>query len=295
MIGFLHRREFSALLAAVLLSFCGIGLARSDTEQAPAYRAVRLAGTGTLDKLKREWGAEGLTLLQKVNRRDLRHMSKGVALQVPEQARELLDFSPFPNSVAALTDLKKAILVSLRIQAFAAYEEGKQVYWGPVCTGTLKQATPAGLYHTNWKARRKVSTINRSWVMPWYFNLHSSMGIAFHQYALPGKPSSYGCIRLLKQDAVWIYRWADPGEPDGGSWAIPKKYGTPVVIFGHYDYDQDPPWIRLAEDPAAADVDPAELNDALQRYDWALRTRNLGVSQAGGTAGPEMETPQVVE
>jgi lipoprotein-anchoring transpeptidase ErfK/SrfK len=279
-IGFLQRRDLPALLVAVFLPLFGVVKAGGGTVPAPAYRELRLAGSSTLNKLKRELGGDGLTLLQKVNRRDLRHMGKGVVLQVPERGVDLLAFSPFPVSVAALNDLKKAILVSLRVQAFAAYENGRQVYWGPVCTGTLKQATPAGLYHANWKARRKVSTINRSWVMPWYVNLHSSMGIAFHQYALPGKPSSYGCIRLLKQDAIWIYGWADPGEPDGGSWAVPKKYGTPVVVFGHYDYDRDPPWIRLAEEPAVADVNRAELSDALARYEWALRTRNLGPSKA---------------
>jgi hypothetical protein len=131
--------------------------------------------------------------------------------------------------------------------------------------------------------------------MPWYFNLHTSMGIAFHQYALPGKPSSYGCIRLLKEDAVWIYQWAEPGEPSGGSWAVPKVYGTPVVVFGEYDYDQDPPWTRLAEDPAAADVDRGELDEVLARYEWALESRNNILSHRGSSSSGGKEADLVVK
>ena len=187
----------ASLLSVVVLLCSGALCAEGGTGNGIEYRAIRIANSAGLDRLEKEMGSGGAAILQKVNRRDRGHMGKGVVLQVPVEVREVADYSPFPPTVEALRGLEKSILVSLRVQAFAAYELGNLVHWGPVCTGTRKQATPAGLYHTNWKARRKVSTINSSWVMPWYFNLHSSMGIAFHQYALPGKPSSYGCIRLL--------------------------------------------------------------------------------------------------
>ena len=45
-----------------------------------------------------------------------------------------------------------------RVQAFAAYDSGALVRWGPTSTGRREMPTPARLFHTNWKARQRTST-----------------------------------------------------------------------------------------------------------------------------------------
>ncbi len=200
-------------------------------------------------------------------------MRRNVELAVPEAPFDFGRYSPFPLTMTELADIPKAVLVSLRVQVFAAYEKGRLVRWGPVSTGARRHPTPAGLYHTNWRSRRKVSTINSHWIMPWYFNLHTSMGVAFHQYAVPGRPQSYGCIRLLGEDARWIYSWADEWIPPAGSGRIPRAFGTAVVVFGGYDYGEDPPWRNLVLDPSSGDVDTDILREALRRYRVVLRER----------------------
>jgi hypothetical protein len=251
----------------------------------PTYRSEEISGSRDLERLRAELGAEGETLLQKINRRDLQHMRRGVVLQVPHQVLPLPAYSPFPEDIGQLGEIPKAVLVSLRVQAFAAYEHGRQVAWGPVSAGTRRQPTPPNLYHTNWRSPRRVSTINSSWIMRWYYNLHTSMGIAFHEYAMPGFPASYGCIRLLRTDARWLYDWADPWIPSENQ-RLPRAFGTPVVVFGDYDYESDPPWVRLADEPTAANVGESELRDALNRYLWAIeertRLRFSDIPPAGG-------------
>ena len=107
--------------------------------------------------------------------------------------------------------------------------------------------------------------MNPAWILPWAFNLDNIGGIAFHQYDLPGFPASHGCVRLLNQDAQWIYGWAD-------TWILSKQdnsvvaYGTPVIIFGDYSYGKEAPWKRLASDPGAASVTRTIAELALSKH-----------------------------
>ena len=243
-----------------------------DPVTRPTCRAVKITGSKQVRQLAVDLGVEGIELIERINRRDQRHFKKNGVLQVPDVVRDALDFSPFPSGIVQIEAVPKLVVVSLRVQAFAAYEYGKLIRWGPVSSGTQKQATPANLYYTNWKERRKTSTINSSWIMNWYFNLHSSMGVAFHQYDMPGSPASYGCIRLLSSDAKWVYDWADEwGLPLIG--AAPTQYGTPVIVFGEFAYGKPPPWEALSSDPAACDLKSSELSAVLERYLWVIVER----------------------
>jgi hypothetical protein len=81
--------------------------------------------------------------------------------------------------------------------------------------------------------------------MEWYFNFESRRGLAFHQYALPGRPASHGCVRLLKRDATWLYKWGESWRltPDGKEVV---QHGTPVYIVGEYGYEGPKPWLDAA-------------------------------------------------
>jgi lipoprotein-anchoring transpeptidase ErfK/SrfK len=246
------------------------------TTPAPvAYRSVVIKGgegRKFLSQLKSEIGEEKMAFLLKLNRLDAQHLRAGVTLVIPEQLDELTTFSPFPRRLETVREIPKLILVSLRVQAFGAYEFGNLAHWGPTSSGKKATPTPAGLYHTNWKSKATRSSINADWLLPWYFNLDNQRGISFHQYDLPGYPASHGCLRLLADDAAWIYGWAD-------QWALStdqrrvEAYGTPVIVFGKYDYGKQAPWKHLATDYSAANVTGSELMEAIQRDLPTIRER----------------------
>jgi lipoprotein-anchoring transpeptidase ErfK/SrfK len=231
-----------------------------------AYRSIAIKGVEGrkyLSQLRSEIGAEKMAALLKLNRLDAQHLRAGVTLLIPEQVDELINLSPFPHRVETINEIPKMILVSRRVQAFGAYEFGRLVHWGPTSTGKKATPTPAGLYHTNWKSKATRSTVNKDWLLPWYFNLDNKQGISFHQYDLPGYPASHGCVRLLADDAAWIYGWADQWTLSADRRRV-DAYGTPVIIFGEYDYGKQAPWKNLVTDYAAASVTGSELEEAIR-------------------------------
>jgi len=230
-----------------------------------AYRSIVIKGEEGrkyLSQLRSEIGEEKMAALLKLNRLDAQHLRAGVTLVIPEQVDELSAFSPFPNRVETVRDIPKLILVSLRVQAFGAYEFGNLVRWGPTSSGKKASPTPAGVYHTNWKSKATRSSINDEWLLPWYFNLDNQRGISFHQYDLPGYPASHGCVRLLDDDAAWIYGWADQWTLSADRSHV-EADGTPVIVFGKYDYGKEAPWKHLATDYRAASLTESELKEAL--------------------------------
>lgn len=191
----------------------------------------------------------------KINRIDLSSLKAGSVLVIPntDDAVDEIDFSPFSRSITSLSSIPKILLVSQEIQAFAAYEYGSLVRWGPVSSGKKSTPTPSKLYFMNWKAKRAISTIEDSWVLPWNFNLDNFAGISIHQYQLPGYPASHSCVRLLEADAMWMYDW-------GEQWILTddeqstKAKGTPVLLFDEYNFAQKGPWTQLAENSHITDV-----------------------------------------
>ena len=79
-------------------------------------------------------------------------------------------------------------------------------------------------------------------------------------------------MRLLEPDAIWIFNWAE-------SWVLADNgrrvevYGTPVLIFGDYDFGQPAPWTRLVENPAATEVTLEEIRTAFEPHRQTLAER----------------------
>jgi lipoprotein-anchoring transpeptidase ErfK/SrfK len=188
-----------------------------------------------------------IAILEKLNRSDARNLGRLEQLVVPSRwdAAEL-DYSPLPQRVTALASYPKAIVVDQVHQIFGAFEDGQLVRWGPVSSGRRTNPTPSGLFHLNWKSRGRHSTVNPAWYMEWYFNFHNRRGLALHKYALPGRPASHACIRLLERDARWIYEWGDGWTLDARERVI--ENGTPLWIIGDFDFDAPSPWLD-ARDP----------------------------------------------
>jgi hypothetical protein len=82
--------------------------------------------------------------------------------------------------------------------------------------------------------------------MPWYFNFSSGLGLALHQYTLPGRPASHGCVRLLAVDAKWLYGWGDGWTLDEDRQVI--RDGTLVVLVGKYNFTSSRPWLHPQRD-----------------------------------------------
>jgi len=244
----------------------GAGPAAATRATWTAERSFRRTSLEAWGRYAALTSAERLTIL-KINRVDQRHAGRRPLL-VPDVLGDELSYSPLPPRLEELAAVPRFVLVSRRVQAFGAYEHGVLVRWGPTSTGKATTPTDAGLFFTNWKSRKTISTDDPSWVLEWYVNFISEKGVAFHQYELPGRPLSHGCVRLLAEDAQWLYRWSD-------AWSLDRRHrvverGTPVLVAGEYDYGGPAPWLRLAEDPGADRLHPDEVRAALQPHIGAL-------------------------
>lgn len=198
-------------------------------------------------------------IIYAINRISSSRIGAGRVLVIPDTlSGQILDYSPYPDSLKAFDTLPKLVLISRRIQAFALYENGHLTRWGPVSSGKKSTPTPAGLFHTNFKAKIKISSENSEWIMPWYFNFYARRGIAMHQFYLPGYPASHACVRMQEKDAKWIFDWAEQWRVSGKTGAV-TKVGTPVIIFGDYDFTKPVPWINLPGDRLSTRLTESEF------------------------------------
>ena len=158
-----------------------------------------------------------------------------------------------------LKDVKKMVFFSYPIQAYALYENGELIKWGPTSMGKKSAQTKRGLMFANWKKELAISTVDSEWKLPYNFNIHNTMGIGWHEYDLPGFPASHSCLRLLRDDAKFMYDWADQWILNKGGASV-KANGTPVIVFGDYAWGGKKPWKNLSADPKSNDIPAEELN-----------------------------------
>jgi len=227
-----------------------------------AYSRTVVKTARAIAALHDSLGVEAWMAVLAVNRVDSTHVRAGDTLIVPS-VLDRAALSPFPMTFEAVRDTAQWILVSQRVQAFGVYDHGRLVRWGPVSTGRKETPTPIGLYHTNWKDEHRLSTDDSTWVLKWYLNLHNFRGVSFHEFELPGRPASHSCVRLLEEDARWLYGWASSWQLGPDRRTILRN-GTPVVVFGEWRYGRRAPWKRLPEDPHLTRITDAEMADALR-------------------------------
>jgi hypothetical protein len=203
----------------------------------------------TAEDLAKRFVPVQLDILEMLNRRDREHLIRPdpptPGLVVPSQwVDDPLAYSPFPAFWPGVEGQPKFLVVHQPAQAFAAYEQGHLVRWGPVSSGRKETPTPSGLFNLTWRARSRRSTDNQDWLLEWYFNFVNERGVSFHLFDLPGYPASHACVRLLRRDAEWLYRWGEQWILDDSRRHVVTA-GTPVLILGVYRYDAPPPWVSI--------------------------------------------------
>ncbi|WP_163409675.1 L,D-transpeptidase [Flavobacterium ajazii] len=220
----------------------------------------------TKDWLKtNETDSSKLDIVYALNRTDKTNFKKLDSIVIPKDfSGDLVYYLPFPLHVKALEEVSKIIIFSYPTQTFAAYENGELVRTGPTNMGRKADPTPTGLFFTNWKAEKTTSTFNDEWELKWNFNIENKKGVGFHQYELPGYPASHSCLRLLEKDAKYLYKFAD-------EWILKDKEnvkvkGTPVIVFGSYDFDGPKPWLQLPTNPTTLNISEAEIEKQTKLY-----------------------------
>lgn len=208
---------------------------------------------------------KALDLVLALNRVDAVNLKKLDSIVVPTDfSGDLEYYMPFPLAVATLNEVSKIILFSYATQAFATYEYGVLTHTGPTSLGREKDKTPTGLFFTNWKAEETISTFNDEWKLKWNFNIENKQGIGFHEYELPGYPASHSCLRLLEKDAKMLYEFADQWELKSAEKVRLK--GTPVIVFGSYDFKNPKIWNTLPQDAKALSISEAALETTISTY-----------------------------
>jgi len=199
-----------------------------------------------------------------LNRLDSKNKWNSDTLVVPAKIdTTLMSYSPFPMQLDILSGVKKFVIFSYPIQAYGVYSNGSLVKWGPTSMGKKAAQTTRGLTFANWKKKLSISTVSTEWKLPYNFNIHNTGGIGWHQYDLPGYPASHSCLRLLMKDAQWLYSYADTWILNPGG-ATTKAKGTPVMVFGDYNWGGRKPWRKLLEDPNANNISVEEMTKLLE-------------------------------
>lgn len=209
--------------------------------------------------------AEQRYIIYALNRIDAANSKRPDSLIIPDTLLpDIMAYSPFPAQVPFLKDIKKFVVFSYPIQAFAAYENGTLVHWGPTNMGKKATPTPTGLFFSNWKAKETISTVDDEWKLKWNFNISNHGGVGWHQYAMPGYPASHSCLRMLEADAMYMYSWADQWILKGSD--VMLAHGTPTVVYGAYPFGQPRPWFALLGDPNANTVTVEALQKEVEGF-----------------------------
>ncbi len=263
---------FSAIAAVLLLSNCKPPV----NNNLPAKNKAAVQRKKPAKEIQyhiengKEWGrqhrADNITqqITRTINRADFDNLQKIDSIVVPDDSTaDIPYFLPFPLTIPAIKEVDKIIFFSYATQCFAAYENGEVIYTGATSMGRKSDQTPTGLFYTNWKAEKTTSTFNDEWDLRWNFNIENKLGVGWHQYAMPGYPASHSCLRLQEADAKYLYTWAE-------QWVLKKDTveikGTPVVVFGAYDFNQPKPWMKLVQNAHALDISAKTVEDLVGPY-----------------------------
>ncbi len=227
------------------------------------FKEITLTSEKPGAELVKILGLKNTSTVLAINRIDDRHLTQGMILTVPTSFENSSLWEFMPKKIDAAKNIPKLAIISQRTQAFGFYENGKLVRSGPISSGKKSTPTASGIYFTNWKGEEVTSTFDDEWILKWNFNIDNDKGISLHQYALPGYPASHSCVRFYERDAKWFYDWADEWVLSPDSITVLEK-GTPVIVYGSYEFNKKAPWKRLLTDLNATKVSEKELTEVIE-------------------------------
>jgi len=148
-------------------------------------------------------------IIQRINRIDERHLIAGKKILIPHNIELASLWIPVPEKITEPKS-EREMRVFLDSQYFGAYENGKLVQWGPISSGRSGFRTPTGDFQMIWKS---LNYYSKKYDAEMSFAINFSQdGYFIHAQALPGRPASHGCIRLLKADAQKLFDWMRKGD-----------------------------------------------------------------------------------
>jgi hypothetical protein len=216
------------------------------------YTSFHIANRSDMDSIRKRFGRRDDNMaahraLITLNRKEFGYIRVGDTIVVPDSvSSDLRDYSVFPQRYHGADTIRKLVMVSNAMQAYACYEYGYLVRFAACNTGTESKATFPGRYAMNWKERLRTSSLNENWKLPYNWNFHLYAGNAFHQFTMPGRPVSHSCVRQFMTDAEWLFNWGEGGIRDANNIMIPLT-GTPVIIIDVFDFNRKKggPWLEL--------------------------------------------------
>lgn len=114
-----------------------------------------------------------------------------------------------PKRIERVAGLPKFILIDLGRQCLGLYEYGELVDLFPISSGI--RGTPARKFSILSKEKDHYSTkYDNAW-MPYSLRLFDDYFL--HGGILPSYAASHGCVRLIYENAVFVYNWAKIGTP----------------------------------------------------------------------------------
>lgn len=209
----IKKRNFASLLGLMLGSL---------SAAASPYYGSSLCQYAEYQCIKIEHGQSWENLFPNETQRDIvqrlnrtyNNLWPGKIIAVPKnlQYMTVFDVSPFPIHI---DDEEKQIIVDQDKLAWAAYDQGQLVKWGPIASGRDKCPDSAnscktltGIFHffskENENCRSDVYPIGKGGAkMPYCMYFHK--GFALHgSDDIPGYRASHGCVRMFIRDAKWM-------------------------------------------------------------------------------------------
>lgn len=238
------------------------------------YSRLHVRNSAVLDSVRRVFGKRDSTwsnyrVLTLLNRKDIQFVRVGDSLVVPDTIiSDLRAYSLFPMYYDAADTINKIVLISNTWQCYAAYEKGVLVRFAAVNSGEERKPTLPGRYAVNWKQRKRLSSLDSTWVLPFTVNFHQYAGSAFHQFEMPGRPVSHSCVRQFMTDAEWLFKWVKQARLDSVRRRPIPFTGTPVIILDIFDFSRrrGGPWLELTGNTDITiplPPDPMKVEEAL--------------------------------
>lgn len=114
-----------------------------------------------------------------------------------------------PERIHNISRLPRFILIDIGQQCLGLYEYGKLAHLFPISSG--KSGTPPRKFTILSKEKDHYSTkYDNAW-MPYSLRLFGNYYL--HGGILPSYAASHGCVRLIYQNAISVYNWAEIGTP----------------------------------------------------------------------------------